>query len=195
MQSLIQRILVSTAIAIVALGSAGNAMAANPHVRARAPAAQAPYRYQAPLDVAAIPPYPNYSPEAATPPYSRAGYDIAARPPYPQWAGGYPVAGSGIDVGRLIGVLLGGALPLHHGGKVAVSGSGSYDWSTSPTYDTSPPADVDAAAEQSAIDATDAAIQQNDANLDALDASIAAAEQQNDAANAETQQYVINNGM
>ena len=45
------------------------------------------------------------------------------------------------------------------------------------------------------MDATNAAIQQNDANLVALDASIAAAEEQNDDANAATEQYLINNGM
>lgn len=192
MKSLIQKLLVSTAIVIVPVAFAGNAMAASPHHRARAPAARAAYRYQAPLDVAAIPPYPNYSSKPAPAPSFRAGYDIAARPAYPLWAGRYPVAARGIDVGGLIAALLGGAIPLHYGGKVSVSGSS--DWS--PSYDTtSPAADVGTAAEQIAADAAAAAAQQNDANLTALDASIAASEQQNDAANAATQQYLINNGM
>jgi hypothetical protein len=192
MKLLIQRLLVSTAIAIVALGSAGNAMAANPHYKARASAAQAPYRYQAPLDVAAIPPYPNYSSNAAPAPHSGAGYDFATRPPYPQWTGGFPVAGRGIDVGQVIAALFGGALPLHYG-KVAVSGSDSSDWS--PTYDTSPAVDVGPTPEQTSADAAAAAMQDEDANLAALDASIAAAQEQNDEANAATQQYLTNNGM
>jgi len=208
MKYLIQRLLVSTAIAIVSLGSASHAMAASPHYRASlhrtaaAPAARAPYRYRGRLDVAAIPPYPNYSSSAAWAPRARAGYDIAARPQYPrwgggypvaQWGGGYPVAGPGIDVRGLITALLGG-VPLHYGGRGMASGGGAYvDYSPSP--DTSAADAAGWAAEQAANDATAAAIQQNDANLQALDQSISAAEAQNDAANAATEQYLINNGM
>ena len=160
------------------------------------------YRYRGRLDVAAIPPYPNYSSGAAWAPRSRAGHDFAARPYYPQWGrgypdarwgGGYPVAGPGIDVRGLVTALLGG-VPRHYGGRGAASGSGSY-------VDYSPPPDTSAAdtagwaAEQAANDASAAAIQQEDADLQSLDQSIAAAEAQNDAANAATQQYEINNGM
>ena len=100
-----------------------------------------------------------------------------------------------MDVGQLIAALVGGALPLHYGGKATASSSGSYDFDYSPAPDTSASDAVGWAAEQSANDASAAAIQENDANLQALDASIAASEQQNDQANADTQQYLINNGM
>jgi hypothetical protein len=216
MKSLIQRMLVSTAIGLVTLGSAGQAMAANPHRAAtlhhRATASAAPNRYQAPLDVAAIPPYPNYSSNTAPTPRSRAGYDIAARPSYPQrsvgygyspwgggypyspWGGGYPVAGPGVNVAALIAAVLGGGFPLHYGGKVTASDSGSYDYSYS-APDTSAADAAGWAAEQSANDASAAAAQDDAANAQALDASIAAAEEQNDEANAATQQTLINNGM
>jgi hypothetical protein len=213
MKALIQRMLVSTAIAIVSLGCGGYAMAASPQHKANvnhkagASAAQAPSRYQArPVDVAAIPPYPNYSSYAAPSPGGRAGYDIAANAPYPQWgrsypilqwAPGYPVGGAGIDIGGLIAALSGSGFPLHYGSMVAASGSDSYDYS--PAYDAAPAdagaADVGAAAEQAAADAVTAAEQQEATDLSALNASIAAAEEQNDEANAATEQYEINNGM
>jgi hypothetical protein len=64
----------------------------------------------------------------------------------------------------------------------------------SPTYDTSAPVDDGAAAEQAASDAEVQAIQQmNDEN--ALTASMQAAEEQNDEANAATLQTEINAGM
>jgi hypothetical protein len=205
-KSLLHRLLVSTAIGLLSLASAGQAMAANPHHH-RAPlhhsasATPAPSRYQAPLDVAAIPPYPNYSSGPSPAPYARGGYDSAARPSYPQWGGGYPVAqwgpgfpfgGSGIDVRQLIASVL-GSVPLHSGGRVTAADAGSYDYTPSP--DTSAADAAGWAAEQEANDATAAAIQQNDANLQALDQSISAAEEQNDEANAATQQTLINNGM
>lgn len=211
MKTLIQRMLVSTAIAIVSLGCGGYAMAASPqhktNVNHKARASAAPSRYQTPpVDVAAIPPYPNYSSYAAPGPRARAGYDIAANAPYPQrgpgypvpqWALGYPVAGPGIDIGGLIAALAGGRLPLHYGGTVTASGSDSYDYS--PAYDAAPAdagaADAGAAAEQAAADAAAAAEQQEATDLSALNASIAAAEEQNDEANAATEQYEINNGM
>ena len=214
MKYLIQRLLVSTAIAIASLGSAGYATAASLHDKASlhhkvgAPAARVGYRYRGRLDVAAIPPYPNYSSGAAWAPRSRAGHDFAARPYYPQWGrgypvgrypvapwgGGYPVVGSRVNVAGLIAAVLGGGAPRYYGGRGTASGSGSY-------VDYSPPPDTSAAdapgwaAEQAANDASAAAIQQEDADLQSLDQSIAAAEAQNDAANAATQQYEINNGM
>jgi hypothetical protein len=70
---------------------------------------------------------------------------------------------------------------------------GSYD--SSPSYDTSSPVTVDtSASDQAASDAAAQAIQSmNDTN--ALNASMAAAEQQNEAANAATIQTEINAGM
>lgn len=214
MKYLIQRLLVSTAIAIVSLGSAGHAMAASLHDKASlhhkvgTPAARMAYRYRGRLDVAAIPPYPNYSSTPAWAPRSRAGHDIAARPDYPQWGrgypvarypvapwgGGYPVVGSRVNDAGLIAAVLGSGAPRYYRGRGTASGSGSY-------VDYSPPPDTSAAdtagwaAEQAANEASAAAIQQEDADLQSLDQSIAAAEAQNDAANAATQQYEINNGM
>jgi hypothetical protein len=199
--------LTTSAIAIVAsFGLVGNAMAANMHASTPATTARAPYA-QPYVDVAAIPPYPNYQ-SSATPQTARArtGYDVASRAPYAYPAAQYPVAQyptaqypvalGPANVGQLIGMLLGGGawpIPsgLHYTGTPS-SDQGSYD----PTFDTpSQPTVVDNTASDEAIAASDAAIQENDANLAALDASISAAETQNDEANAATQQYLINNGM
>jgi hypothetical protein len=90
---------------------------------------------------------------------------------------------------------LGQFLATFFGGGFAVgAGSGSYD--DSPTYDSSPSPSVDSSSNdaQAASDAANQAIQQmNDTN--ALNASMQAAEQQNDAANAATLQTEINAGM
>jgi hypothetical protein len=65
-----------------------------------------------------------------------------------------------------------------------------------PTFDSpSPAVDVDNSQSQAAIDASDQAMQQEDQSLQDLDASIAAGEQQNDAANAAAVQTDINAGM
>jgi hypothetical protein len=71
--------------------------------------------------------------------------------------------------------------------------TGGYD----PTFDSpnSSAVEVDNSQSQAAIDASDQAMQQEDQSLQDLDASIAAAEQQNDAANAATLQTEINAGM
>ena len=70
--------------------------------------------------------------------------------------------------------------------------TGGYDPTIdSPTYDSST-AGVDNGQSQAAIDASDQAMQQEDQSLQDLDASIAAAEQQNDAANAAALQTEIN---
>ena len=77
---------------------------------------------------------------------------------------------------------------------VSGSGGGSYDYSSSPSDDTAVAVSSAAAQEQAASDEEVQAIQQmNDTN--ALNASMAAAEQQNDAANAATLQTEINAGM
>ena len=70
--------------------------------------------------------------------------------------------------------------------------TGGYD----PTFDSpSPPVIVDNSQSQAAIDASDQAMQQEDQSLQDMDTSIAAAEQQNDAANAAAVQTDINAGM
>jgi hypothetical protein len=74
----------------------------------------------------------------------------------------------------------------------AASDTGGYD----PTFDSpSSAVEVDNSQSQAAIDASDQAMQQEDQSLQDLDAGIAAAEQQNDAANAAALQTEINAGM
>jgi hypothetical protein len=189
MKLLIQRMLVSTAIAIVSLASVGNAMAANPHPKARASTAQAakphlkarmstaqtPYRYQGWVDAAAAPSYPNYSSNASPAPYSSRGYDVAAREPYSQWGDGYPFAGPGFDVRQYVMAALARAAASHHGGKA--SGSGSYENGSPPTDDAAAAA-AGWAIEQSANDTTAAAMQEEDQSLQELDQSTSAMEQQ-----------------
>jgi hypothetical protein len=92
------------------------------------------------------------------------------------------------DLGSFIASFFGGAL------GVRAARGGTYE--ASPSYDTSPTVDTSSAGTdaQAASDAEVQAIQQmNDEN--ALNASMAAAEQQNDAANAATLQTEINAGM
>jgi len=92
------------------------------------------------------------------------------------------------DLGSFIASFFGGTL------GVRAARGGTYE--ASPSYDTSPTVDVSSASTdaQVASDAEAQAIQQmNDEN--ALNASMAAAEQQNDAANAATLQTEINAGM
>jgi hypothetical protein len=108
-----------------------------------------------------------------------------------------PLAQATINLGQIIASFLGGGWPIpyavHHTGKTQNSG-GESDWS--PSYDNSPVVDTTSAAtdSQAASDAEVQAIQSmNDTN--ALNASMAAAEQQNDAANAATLQTEINAGM
>jgi hypothetical protein len=97
------------------------------------------------------------------------------------------------DIGQLIGSLFG--IPVQVTSRVTGQGAmdqGGYD----PTFDSPTPAvDVDNSQSQAAIDASDQAMQQEDQSLQDLDASIAAAEQQNDAANAAAVQTDINAGM
>jgi hypothetical protein len=103
-----------------------------------------------------------------------------------------------VDVAQFVRGMLGGG-PIPYANLVrdarGMRGTGTYadsDYS-SPTYDTSVP-DSGAAAAQAASDAENQAIQSmNDTN--AMTASMAAAEQQNDAANAATLQTEINAGM
>jgi hypothetical protein len=197
MRSLFQKSLISSGILIVSLALAGNAMAANSHVKARTTAVQSSYRPT--VDVAAIPPYPNYSSSPSSVSPSRGGFDVAANPPY-----SYPTAsfgGPGINVGQLIGAVLGGLPPQYaaivqnamtHRGSHGSSGTYDSTWD-SPTYDTSSPTDTsvqDSLNEQSEAQSLQ---EMNDTN--AMTASMAAAEQQNDAANAAALQTEINAGM
>ncbi len=119
----------------------------------------------------------------------------AARPAAHIAARGYCPGGAlGADIGQFIqGMLSGDPGPyanLIRDAQRMHGSPGSYDFSSS-TYDTSPAAASEA---QAGSDAENRAIQQmNDTN--ALTASMAAAEQQNDAANAATLQTEINAGM
>ena len=104
----------------------------------------------------------------------------------------------GVDVAQFIQGMLGGGPVLYANlvrdvRSMAASG-GSYDWSSSPSYDTSSVTSSAASDAQAASDAENQAVQQmNDTN--ALNASMAAAEEENDEANAATLQTEINAGM
>jgi hypothetical protein len=101
------------------------------------------------------------------------------------------------DLGQFIQSMLGGGFPQYsslirnamRGAPASRRSSGSYDWS--PSYDASSGASSAATDSQAASDAENQAIQSmNDTN--ALNASMAAAEQMNDAANAAAIQTEIN---
>jgi hypothetical protein len=102
------------------------------------------------------------------------------------------------DLGSFIQSMFGGAFPQYSGliqnamrAPASRRSSGSYDWS--PSYDTPSDTSVSsgAADAQAASDAENQAIQSmNDTN--ALNASMAAAEQENEAANAAALQTEIN---
>jgi len=123
----------------------------------------------------------------------RVAARAAVRRPYAYVPGPMP-----FDIGQFIQGMLGGPLPPQYAQIVQNAmresashrSSGSYDFSPS-----SPTVDVDNSQSQAAIDASDQAIQQEDQSLQDLDASVAAAEQQNDAANAAALQTDINAGM
>jgi hypothetical protein len=113
--------------------------------------------------------------------HAHAGVRVASRLPY-----GQPQA----DIGQFIQSMFGGGFPMQYSSRRA---RGSQDWS--PSYDSSPAIDTSSAGTdaQAASDAESQAIQSmNDTN--ALNASMAAAEAQNDAANAATLQTEINAG-
>jgi hypothetical protein len=102
------------------------------------------------------------------------------------------------DVAQFVRGMLGGG-PVPYANLVRDvrglrgSSGGSYDYSSSPSYDNSAAASSAASDSQAASDAENQAItEMNDTN--AMNASMAAAEQQNDAANAATLQTEINAG-
>ena len=200
MRSLIQKSFISTGLVLASLALGGHAMAATAHVKART-TPQAASRLG--VDVAAIPPYPNYR-SAAGPNSQRNGrFNAAARPAYPYPVGGYFGAGPGIDVGQLVGAML-GMVPPQYAGIVQSAmkqaaahrsygtSSGGYD----PTFDSpSPSTPIDNSASDAAAASAAAASEQNLNDEMALTASMAAAEQQNDGANAAALQTEINAGM
>jgi hypothetical protein len=120
-----------------------------------------------------------------------------------------PPAQLGFDVGGFVQAMFGGSLPPQYAQIVqnALRGAASHKYAGSggsardtggydPAFDSpSPSVDVDNSQSQAAIDASDQAMQQEDQSLQDMDASNAAAEQQNDAANAAATQIDINNGM
>jgi hypothetical protein len=133
--------------------------------------------------------------------HPRIAHVVARRPGLP--------AQPGFDVGGFIQAMFGGSLPPQYTQIVqnALRGAASHKYAGSagsardtggydPTFDSpSPPVEVDNSQSQAAIDASDQAMQQEDQSLQDMDASIAAAEQQNDAANAAAVQTDINAGM
>src|ERR1700689_4124318 len=96
-----------------------------------------------------------------------------------------------VPVAQIFGALFGLPIPITVTAGAA-GDTGGYD----PTFDSpSPTVDVDNSQSEAAIDASDQAMQQEDQSLQDMDASNAAAEQQNDAANAAAVQTDINAGM
>ena len=200
MKSLIQKSFIPTGLVLASLALSGHAMAATAHVKARTPPQAA---FGAGVDVAAIPPYPNYTPALGPNSQRNAGYN-AARPAYRYPADGHFGAEPGINVGQLIGGML-GIVPPQYAGIVqnamrqaashrssGTSSSGGYD----PSFDSpSPSTPIDNSASDAAAASAAAASEQNLNDEMALTASMAAAEQQNDAANAATLQTEINAGM
>jgi hypothetical protein len=92
-------------------------------------------------------------------------------------------------IGQLFQGLFGLPIPVTVG---SARDTGGYD----PTFDSpSSAVEVDNSQSQAAIDASDQAMQQEDQSLQDMNASMAAAEQQNDAANAAAVQTDINAGM
>jgi hypothetical protein len=164
------RSLIPSGLIIAALAFTGtSAMAADSHVNKSAPAAHVSH--------------------------ARTAVHVAARRRVPR-------AQFNADLGQFIQSMLGGGWPVQYTNLMRDAlrapashrSSGSYDWSPSPSYDNSFAASSAASDSQAASDAENQAIQQmNDTN--ALTASMAAAEQQNDAANAATLQTEINAGM
>jgi hypothetical protein len=143
--------------------------------------------------------YGNAAMAAGTQVHKAATAAHVVHPRHTATAARYRVAQPEVGLPNVLQALFGGwtgvyAAPAHSGGRTIGSArdTGGYD----PTFDTpSPAVDVDNSQSQAAIDASDQAMQQEDQNLQDLDASIAAAEQQNDAANAATLQTEINAGM
>ena len=200
MKSLIQKSFISTGLVLASLALSGHAMAATAHVKARTPPQAA---FGAGVDVAAIPPYPNYTPALGPNSQRNGRFKAAARPAYPYPAGGHFGAEPGINVGQLVGTMLGMVPPQYAGivqsamrqavsHRSSATSSGGYD----PSFDSpSPSTPIDNSASDAAAASAAAASEQNLNDEMALTASMAAAEQENDAANAAALQTEINAGM
>jgi len=110
-----------------------------------------------------------------------------------------PHAGLNADIAQFISGMLGvGPIPyasLVRDARGAAAASGSYDWSSSPSYDysTAPAVSATNDAQMAADEENQAIEEMNDIN--AQTASMAAAEEENDEANAATLQTEINAGM
>jgi hypothetical protein len=124
-----------------------------------------------------------------------------ARAPEAQYVAARPAPGPNqlnVDIAQFVrGMLGGGPIPyanLVRDVRAMPASGGSYDSSYSPSYDTSAAASSAASDAQAASDEENQAIQEmNDTN--AQTASMAAAEEENDEANAATLQTEINAGM
>src|SRR5271155_491477 len=142
--------------------------------------------------------YGNAAMAAGTQAHKAATAIRVVHKPHVATATRYRVAQPELGLPNVLQVLFGGCPGVYvapaHSGKNTVGETYSAG-AESPTYDTSPAVDVDNSQSQAAIDASDQAMQQEDQSLQDLDASVAAAEQQNDAANAATLQTEINAGM
>jgi hypothetical protein len=112
MKSLIQKSFVSTGLVLASLALGGHATAATAHVKARTTPPAASWQG---VDVAAIPPYPNYTDAVGPNPQRNARSNAAARPAYRYPAGGHFGAEPGINVGQLIGGMLGMVPPQYAG--------------------------------------------------------------------------------
>jgi hypothetical protein len=133
----------------------------------------------------------NPIPQHPRAPYAPAAQYVAARPA--------PARDQlNADVAQFIqGMLGGGPIPyanLVRDVRAVPASGGSYESTPSSSYDTSIPASSAASDAQAAADEENQTIQQLD-DENALNASMAAAEEQNDEANAATLQTEINAGM
>jgi hypothetical protein len=175
MKSLIRKSYIAAGLVLASVALGGHAMAATTHVKART---TPPAASRLGVDVAAVPPYPNY---AAGPNAQRnARFNAAAQPGYQYPAGGYYGGRQSIDVRQLVGAALGMVPPQYAGivqsamqqaasHRSSGTSSGGYD----PTFDSpSPPTVVDNSQSQAAIDASDAAIQQMDQDLFTMDQNL-----------------------
>ena len=108
-------------------------------------------------------------------------------------------AGQYFNLPDFIAAAFGGfAVPLvtHAARTTGTHAPAAYSDDDSQAFDQSPAAiEVDNSQSQAAIDASDQAMQQTAHDTFQMDESVINTEAQDDAANAATQQYMINNGM
>jgi hypothetical protein len=138
---------------------------------------------------------------AVSPANPIAQHANAARAPEARYIAARPAPARdqlNVDVAQFIrGMLGGGPIPyanLVRDVRALPASGGSYESVSSPSYDTSVAASSAASDAQAASDAENEAIQSMD-DTNAMTASMAAAEEENDEANAATLQTEINAGM